>query len=267
MMPARLGHYLLLEQLHLGAFAEVYLGRTRSLPGMEQLVAIKRIHPLVSADEDFREAFLDEARIAAQLRHANIAQVLEVGEELGTYFIAMEYVSGRPLRALLDLSTRPGETLPSAQAAWLVSRICDGLEHAHGKSDVEGAPLGIVHRAISPENVLVSFDGEVKVIDFGLAKAANSTQHTSAGTLKGKLGYLSPEQVLGQPVDRRTDLLLGGRPALRDAHRAAPLRRRERSGNAADGGRRAGAAAPLAQSRDSRSPRAGGAQGPGPRTG
>src|SRR5438094_566098 len=154
--------------------------------------------------------FVDEARIAVQLSHANIVQVLELGKHDESLFIAMEYVSGRDLRQLLDRYRRRGEPLPIPQACAIAARVCEALDYAHRKRDASENPLGIVHRDVSPQNVLVSFDGAVKLIDFGIAKAERRLQKTQSGILKGKFSYMSPEQVRGEPLDHRSDVFAAG---------------------------------------------------------
>lgn len=206
--PTRLGKYLLLERLHVGGIAELYLARATGIPGAEPLVALKKLLP--TADEELISLFVDEARIAAQLGHGNIARMLEVGSQDDQYFIAMEYISGRSLRALLQSPMVGGRPMAVEQAAYLAGELCEGLDYAHRKKDLQGRELGIVHRGVSPENVLLTYDGGVKLVDFGMAKAASSSHHTQAGSLKGKFGYMSPEQMLGQPLDRRSDLFSVG---------------------------------------------------------
>jgi len=206
--PTRLGKYLLLERLHLGGIAELFLARATGIPGAEPLVALKRLLP--TQDEELVSLFVDEARIAAQLGHGNIARMLEVGSQDDQYFIAMEYISGRSLRALLQSPMVGGRPMAVEQAAYLAGELCDGLDYAHRKKDFQGRELGIVHRGVSPENVLLAYDGSVKLVDFGMAKAASSSHQTQAGSLKGKFGYMSPEQMLGQPLDRRSDIFSVG---------------------------------------------------------
>lgn len=216
--PTRLGRYTLVERLHTSGVAEVYLA-VGGNKGFEQAVAIKKILPQVSADPEFLEPFLDEARIAVQLSHANLVHVLEVGEETPeggeavdtTHYLAMEFLSGRTL-AEVTARLKPNELEPRvALATHVVSKVLEGLDHASRKADANGRALNIVHRAISPANVLVTYSGEVKVLDFGTARAANRAQRTQVGVLKGKLGYLSPEQLRsGEPVDRRADLFAVG---------------------------------------------------------
>lgn len=204
------GKYQLIERINVGGMAEVYKARLCGAEGFARLVAIKRILPEVAVDEDFVRMFIDEAKIAVLLSHPNIAQIYDLGREGESWFIALEYVSGRDLRAVLERLRRQGRNLPPRLAAFIVARVAEGLDYAHRRKDPHGHDLQLVHRDISPPNVLVSFDGEVKIVDFGIAKAATKAQKTQAGILKGKFGYMSPEQVRGVPVDRRSDLFATG---------------------------------------------------------
>ncbi|MBI5549413.1 MAG: protein kinase, partial [Deltaproteobacteria bacterium] len=175
-----------------------------------RLLAIKRILPTMVEDTEFITMFLDEARISVQLNHANVVQIYELGKHDDSYYIAMEYVSGKDLRHLLEYYRKHQSVMPTAQAVYIASKICEGLEYAHRKKDARGVELHIVHRDVSPQNILLSYDSEVKLIDFGIAKAANRAQKTQAGILKGKFGYMSPEQVRGLPVDHRSDVFAVG---------------------------------------------------------
>ncbi len=204
------GKYHLLERINVGGMAEVYKAKMIGVEGFEKLLAIKRILPAIAADKDFIAMFIDEAKIQVQLNHANIAQTFELGRISDTYFIAMEYVSGRDLRAVFERLRRRGEVVPVELGCYVISRIAEGLDYAHRKKDASGNDLGIIHRDISPQNILVSYEGEVKLIDFGIAKAANKMMKTQAGILKGKFGYMSPEQVRGLPLDWRSDIFAAG---------------------------------------------------------
>ncbi len=204
------GKYLLIDRVNVGGMAEVYKAKTRGVEGFEKLVAIKRILPNIAEDDEFITMFIDEAKISVQLTHANIAQIYDLGKIGDSYFIAMEYVPGKDLRAIFDRMRKRGETLPIPLTCYAISRVCEGLDYAHRKKDAVGRDLNIVHRDISPQNVLTSFEGEVKLIDFGIAKAANKASKTQAGILKGKFGYMSPEQVRGLPLDRRSDIFAVG---------------------------------------------------------
>ncbi|MDI7270003.1 MAG: serine/threonine-protein kinase, partial [Myxococcota bacterium] len=190
--------------------AEVFKAKTEGVEGFERLVAVKRILPSIAEDEEFIGMFIDEAKIAVQLTHPNVAQIIDLGKVGDAYFIAMEYVHGRDLRALFDRGKKRGETLPLPMTCYVMMKMCEGLDYAHKKKDSSGANLNLVHRDVSPQNILASFDGEVKIIDFGIAKAASKAAKTQAGILKGKFGYMSPEQVRGLPLDRRSDLFSCG---------------------------------------------------------
>ena len=208
--PIPFGKYTLLERINVGGMAEVFKAKTFGVEGFERLVAVKRILPNIAEDEEFIAMFIDEAKIAVQLQHANIAQIFDLGKVEGSFFIALEYVLGRDLRATFDRLRQRGEVMPFAQACFIVMQVCEGLDYAHNKRDAQGHELHLVHRDISPQNVLIGFEGEIKLIDFGIAKAAGKASKTQAGILKGKFGYMSPEQVRGLPIDRRSDIFSVG---------------------------------------------------------
>src|SRR5262245_38484560 len=190
--------------------AEVFRAKAYGVEGFERLVAVKRILPNIAEDQEFITMFIDEAKIAVQLNHANIAQIFDLGVVDGSYFIALEHVFGRDLRAIFERCRQRGEPMPVAQACFAIMKMCEGLDYAHNKRDAAGREMNLVHRDVSPQNVLVSFEGEVKIIDFGIAKAAGKVGKTQAGILKGKFGYMSPEQVRGLPIDRRSDIFSVG---------------------------------------------------------
>ncbi|MFZ9890012.1 MAG: serine/threonine protein kinase, partial [Myxococcota bacterium] len=203
--PVRFGKYVLLERVNVGGMAEVFKAKTFGVAGFERILAIKRILPSLVDDQEFIHMFIDEARIAVQLNHTNIAQIYELGKQGPHYYIAMEYLPSRDLRSILDRLRSAGQLMPIAQAAYITAKICEGLDYAHRRRDPAGAPMNIIHRDVSPQNILVTYEGDIKVIDFGIAKAANRASKTQAGVLKGKFGYMSPEQVRGLPIDRRSD--------------------------------------------------------------
>lgn len=207
--PLPFGNYYLLERLAVGGMAEVYLAKCFGVAGFERLVALKRILPTIAEDDEFIAMFIDEAKIAGQLSHDNIAQIFDLGKINNSYFIAMEYISGHDLRALWDRAREQGG-LPLALACYVTQKICDGLDYAHRRRDNRGRPLGIIHRDVSPQNVLLSYDGDIKVIDFGIAKAANRMVRTQTGILKGKFAYMAPEQARGEPTDHRADIFAIG---------------------------------------------------------
>ncbi len=208
--PIPFGKYLLLDRINIGGMAEVWRGKDFGVAGFERLVAIKRILPNIAEDEEFITMFIDEAKITVQLTHANIAQVYELGQIANNYFIAMEYIPGKDMRAIFDRCRKKGEPAPVPLVCYVVAKMCEGLDYAHRKKDGMGRDMNIVHRDISPQNVLVSYEGEVKVIDFGIAKAAGKANKTQAGILKGKFAYMSPEQIRGLPLDRRSDVFAIG---------------------------------------------------------
>ena len=204
------GKYLLLERLAVGGMAEVYLAKSFGVEGFEKVIAIKRILPTMVEDADFIEMFIDEAKIAGQLSHANICPIYELGRIGESHYIAMEYVWGKDLLQTMNRCRRMRRHMPVAMVAWIAARMCEALQYAHSKRDRKGRPLKIIHRDVSPQNIIVSYDGAVKLIDFGIARASSKTNKTRAGVLKGKFGYMSPEQVRGLPIDHRSDLFAVG---------------------------------------------------------
>src|SRR5262245_32065072 len=166
--------------------AEVFKAKSYGVEGFEKVIAIKRILPSMGEDRDFIKMFIDEAKIAGQLSHANICQIFELGRTDGSHFIAMEYIWGKDLLQISNRYKKLGQLMPVDMACFVVSKVCEGLDYAHRKKDAMGRPLQIVHRDCSPQNVLVSYEGEVKIIDFGIAKAASRSSRTQAGVLKGK---------------------------------------------------------------------------------
>jgi serine/threonine protein kinase len=208
--PTPFGKYYLLERINTGGMAEVFRAKAFGVEGFERLVAVKRILSNIAEDKEFIRMFIEEAKLAVQLNHANIAQIFDLGVVDGSYYIALEHVHGRDLRAMFDRCRQLGDPMPVSQACFIVMKVCEGLDYAHNKRDQAGRELHLVHRDVSPQNVLVSFEGEVKLIDFGIAKAAGKGSKTQAGILKGKFGYMSPEQVRGIPVDRRSDVFSCG---------------------------------------------------------
>lgn len=200
------GKYQLRERIAVGGMAEVFDAILPGRAGFERRVAIKRILPQFSADESFLSMFVDEAKIAVQLSHSNIAQILELGCVDGAYFIAMEFVEGRDLRFIGKRLRKREERMPVPVACYLVMQVAEALAFAHEATGRDGQPLSVTHRDLSPHNVMVTDEGGVKVIDFGLAKAMGRATQTRKGVLKGKLAYMSPEQSLGRDVDPRSDL-------------------------------------------------------------
>ncbi|MFO1518572.1 MAG: serine/threonine-protein kinase [bacterium] len=208
--PKPFGKYFLIEKLATGGMAEIYKAKTFGVDGFEKLLAIKRILPHCSSDKEFITMLIDEAKLSVALSHTNIAQVFDLGKVGTDYFISMEFVDGINLREVMNRCKENNEKIPEDIAVYAISEVCKGLDYAHAKKDMDGNPLNIVHRDISPQNILLSFEGEVKIVDFGIAKAAMNISHTMAGVLKGKITYMSPEQALGKPVDYKTDLFSTG---------------------------------------------------------
>ncbi|MBK7857545.1 MAG: serine/threonine protein kinase [Archangiaceae bacterium] len=209
-MPETYGNYELLERLATGGMAEIFRARQLGMEGFEKELVIKRILPHLAREPQFIKMFLDEARIAARLNHPNISQIFNLGAQGGTYFIAMEYVDGFDLREIWRLCEARGEPMPVQHAVRIVAEAAAALQHAHLKVNKAGKPLGIVHRDVSPQNILVTRGGGIKVVDFGIAKAADSSVHTRAGVLKGKFAYMAPEQAAGGRIDRRIDIFALG---------------------------------------------------------
>lgn len=203
----RFGKYVLLEKLASGGMAEVYLAKNSGANGVSKFVAIKRILPQYSDNEEFIEMFKEEAKIAVNLNHSNVVHIHEFGIERNQFYLVMEYVEGRNLRQILNELKKKGNHFQIDQIVYIIKEVAAGLDHAHRCLDgTTGKPLNITHRDMSPQNVMVSFEGEIKIIDFGIAKAETQLEATKAGTLKGKFGYMSPEQADGQNIDLRTDV-------------------------------------------------------------
>jgi serine/threonine protein kinase len=205
------GSYVLERKLAQGGMAEVFLARQQGLAGFEKQLVVKRILPAYSRDSTFIDMFLNEARLAARLNHSNVVQVFEAGVIDEHYYIAMEYVEGANLRLFYDDAEEHDQPLAPGLACRIVADLCAGLHYAHTRADEEGRPLGIVHRDVSPQNVLVTPSGNVKIVDFGIAKATQTgDQLTQVGQVKGKLSYMSPEQIMGKPLDARADVFACG---------------------------------------------------------
>jgi serine/threonine protein kinase len=200
------GNYYLLEKVAVGGMAELFKARQRGVHDFEKIVAIKRILPHLSDNDEFVRMFIDEAKLAAQLTHPNIVQIFDLGKAMGFYYIAMEFVDGRDLRSLLRKVREYRLPVPEAIAASVTMKVASALDYAHRRRGINDKELRLVHRDISPQNILISYDGAVKLVDFGIAKAATKSTQTMAGALKGKLLYMSPEQALGQPLDGRSDI-------------------------------------------------------------
>jgi TonB family protein len=202
----RFGQYTLLERIAVGGMAEVWKARMRGVEGFQKTVAIKRILPHMTDNAEFVGMFIDEAKLAAQLTHPNIVHIYDLGKIGRDYYIAMEYVDGKDLRSLLNAARRKGMGMPLGLGLLIAARVASALDYAHRKRDFEDRELGLVHRDVSPQNVLLTGEGDVKLCDFGIAKAVSKVGQTQMGALKGKLQYMSPEQAWGRPVDARSDL-------------------------------------------------------------
>jgi serine/threonine-protein kinase len=202
--------YRVIEKLESGGMAEVFRAESNGLQGFRKQVAIKRVLPHLSEKKTFISMFLDEARLSAQLSHSNCVQVFDIGAGDQTYFIVMEFVDGANLKSIAESVQHQGKDFPVAAAAFIAHEICKGLSYAHELTDHNGVPLQLVHRDISPPNVLLTKYGEVKIVDFGLAKASSQLEKSEPGIIKGKFSYLSPEAVIGEEVDGRTDIFAVG---------------------------------------------------------
>lgn len=209
-LPRPFGPYTLLRRLAVGGMAEVYVAKAEGIGGFEKLVAIKVIHPRFSEDQTFIQMLVDEAKLSVLLTHVNVAQTFDLGCIDDNYFIVMEFVEGADASQVVRRVSDQNVRIPVDLCAYIVSELCHGLDYAHRKKAPSGEPLNIVHRDVSPQNVLVSFSGEVKVADFGIAKAAQRTGQTEAGVIKGKYFYMSPEQAWADPLDGRSDIFSAG---------------------------------------------------------
>lgn len=203
--------YKILHKLDAGGMAEVFVAQSESMKGFKKRVAIKRILPHLSKNQKFVQMFLDEAKLSLQLEHANIVNVFDIGKADAAFFIVMEYVEGTNLKKIIESYRRAGKVVPIEQSIYVLREVCEGLAYAHDSSDLTtNEPLGIVHRDVSPPNILLSKRGEVKLVDFGLAKATSQLEETDPGVVKGKFSYLSPEAASGLSVDMRADVFSVG---------------------------------------------------------
>lgn len=202
----RFGQYVLLEKIATGGMAEVWKARMRGVEGFQKIVAIKKILPHLSDNRDFIDMFIDEAKLAAQLTHNNIIHIYDLGKIQSSYYIAMEYVDGWDLKTILKKAQEHDQPLTIELALFIASKIAAALDYAHRRRDFNDQDMGLVHRDVSPQNVLISQEGDIKLCDFGIAKAASKASHTQTGALKGKLQYMSPEQAWGRTIDRRSDI-------------------------------------------------------------
>ncbi|HEV7556438.1 MAG TPA: serine/threonine-protein kinase, partial [Kofleriaceae bacterium] len=207
--PAEFGPYIVYEELGSGAMASVHRAETRGAAGFRKAIALKRLHPQLVANEELVQAFVYEARLASHLKHGNIVQTFDFGKVDDTYFIAMELARGPTLKQVIRQCVSAAGAMPLPIAIGVIIQICDALDHAHNLTDDTGKPLGIVHRDVSPSNVIIDSSGIVKLIDFGIAKVKSRNVQTQAGTIKGKFGYIAPEYLAGQ-IDHRADLFAVG---------------------------------------------------------
>src|SRR5467141_1335373 len=204
------GKYFLMKKLAAGGMGEVFIAKQQGPAGFQKVLVVKKILGHLTESKEFTEAFLGEARLAAQMNHRNIVQVFELGQQDGAYFIAMEYVQGKSLRDVIDATMRRKEKVPAELCRMLAEQICDGASYAHNLTDMAGRSLNLVHRDLNPQNVLIAYTGDVKIIDFGIAKSELSTVKTEAGMIKGKFVYMSPEQSLAKKLDKRSDIFAIG---------------------------------------------------------
>ena len=207
---AHFGKYTILHKIATGGMAELYMGKITGDQGFEKLVCIKKILPHLSGDEGLVKSFIDEAKLAAYLNHENIVQIYDFGNMEGAYFITMEYLFGKDLRAITTKANSIHLPISLENALHIVSRICAGIDYAHKLKNFQGKPLNIIHRDISPQNIFVTYDGQVKIIDFGIAKATSMDETTQFGLVKGKAAYMSPEQAEGKAIDYRSDIFSTG---------------------------------------------------------
>ncbi len=208
--PKKFGKYQLLQKIALGGMAELYRSKVTRAHGFEKLVAIKKILPHLTDQGNLVKAFIDEAKLAALLQHENIVQIYDFGSIDDEYFIAMEYLFGKDLRTLTRKARKTAVPLGLENTLYIISRICAGLDYSHNLKDLQGRPLNIIHRDINPQNIFLTYEGQVKIIDFGIAKAASHNSTTHEGLIKGKLAYMSPEQATGKTIDHRSDIFSTG---------------------------------------------------------
>lgn len=204
------GKYLLLQRVSVGGMAEVFKALPQNATRIDQIIAIKRILPNIAEDNEFIGMFIDEARVAGLLTHPNVCRIYELGRVGDDHYIAMQFLWGRDLLKVMNRFKKAGQPIPPPMAAYIAAKACAALHYAHFKCDPQGEPLGIIHRDVSPQNIIVGYAGNVKLIDFGVARAATQSQKTQAGILKGKFGYMSPEMIRGLPIDHRSDVFAMG---------------------------------------------------------
>lgn len=208
--PVKFGKYYLLEKIATGGMAELYRAKLTGAEGFEKLIAIKKILQHLNSEDKLVSSFIDEAKLAALIHHPNIVQVYDFGFMNETYYIAMEYLFGKDLRFTIKRTIEKNISIDLEISLYIVSQLLSGLEYAHTLKDFSGKPLKIIHRDIGPQNIFITYDGQVKIIDFGIAKAATQDTNTQIGTIKGKVSYMSPEQANGDEIDHRSDIFSAG---------------------------------------------------------
>jgi len=208
--PTRFGKYLLLEKLATGGMAQLYRAKIIGVEGFEKFIAIKQILPHLAHEEELITSFIDEAKLAALLNHQNVVQIYDFGSMENSYFITMEFLHGKDLRSVNAKAKEKGTPVSLENALYLISKVCAGLDYAHKLKDFQGKSLHIIHRDISPQNIFLTYEGDVKIVDFGIAKAASQSTITQVGMIKGKVAYMSPEQAAGKVIDHRSDIFATG---------------------------------------------------------
>ena len=208
--PQRFGKYILLDRIASGGMAEVFRAKVTGAEDFQRLIAIKCILPHLVEDEEFCRMFIDEAKLASHLSHANICQIYELGDHAGRLYIGMELITGCNLREMTRRVQKLGLRLPDSLVAYIISKAAEALDYAHQMKNPDGSPINLVHRDVSPQNILLSYDGAVKLVDFGIAKAEQRLTETQSGVLKGKFSYMAPEQVRGKASDQRSDIFAWG---------------------------------------------------------
>ena len=206
----RFGQYTLLDRIAVGGMAEIFLARKDGLKGFHKHFAVKRLHAQYSADRQFVDMLIDEAKVTSQMNHPNIIEIYDLGEMDGHFYLALEYVHGQDLFQVLKTLQKNGVWMPIPAAVYITQELLAGLNYAHFLRDEKGDPMNIIHRDISPQNLLMSYEGEVKLIDFGIVKAEKRLTETASGVIKGKFYYMSPEQASAKPIDHRSDVFSAG---------------------------------------------------------
>lgn len=208
--PIPFDKYLLLDRIAVGGMAEVYRGKLIGEKGFEKPVVLKKMHPHLTDEEEMVALFIDEARLAAQLKHENIIHIYDFGNKSGTFYIAMEYLFGKDLHQVIKKAAEKRTPLQLEHILFVMQKVCEGLGYAHNLKDLQGNHLNIIHRDVSPQNIFITYEGQVKIIDFGIAKAATKATKTQTGIIKGKVAYMSPEQASGKTIDYRSDIFSVG---------------------------------------------------------